>query len=81
MTSSSGGRGTANVKIKVPSIENQLSKVPSFKTGESQDRASRALPTARNSAFLIFAFLVHSTSFSTVLFKHNKFIMCDMSSD
>ena len=39
----------------VPSAENPvLSKVLSFKPGGSQSIALHALPTARNSAFLIY---------------------------
>ena len=55
---------TADAEIKVPSAEDpELSKVLSFTPGLGQKIVLRASPTARNYAFLIFAFSFHSTSF------------------
>ena len=60
----------ADAEIKVPSAEiPELSRVLSFKLGVGQNVAFHALPTARNCAFLIFAFSFHSTFLFFSLFS------------
>ena len=57
-------------KVRVTSSKNpKLSKVLSFEPGVGQNIVLHSLPTARKSAFLIFAFSVHLTSFFPILFK------------
>lgn len=59
-------RGTTDDEIEVPSAGNpELSKVPTFETSADQNIATHVSPTARNSASLMSAFLVRSTSFVT----------------
>ena len=55
--------GIAEAQIKFPYAEiPDLSEILSIKPGAGQNLALRALPTARESAALISAMLVHSTS-------------------
>ena len=49
--------------MSVTSENPELPKLPCFKPSVGQEIYFHALPTARNSAFLISAHLVHSTSF------------------
>ena len=59
-------RGAADAEIKNPTAENpKLSKLPSVKPGVGQNTGSHASAAARNSIFLISAFPVLSTSFSS----------------
>jgi len=55
-----GVAGTADAEIEVLSVEDLIS---SFTTAVCQNTTSYALPAARNSAFVIPDFPVHSTSF------------------
>ena len=55
------------------SAENPVvSRVLSLQAEVDQNVTLHAPTTARNSAFLISAFLVHSTSFSPILFQHSE---------
>ena len=65
-------RGTTDIENKASSAENpELLKIPSFKPRIGQNIASHALPTGRNSVFLISTFLAHSTSFKKNLTESN----------
>ena len=56
--------GTTDAEIKVPSKDNlELSKALSLKPGAGPSLDLHAWAAAKNAAFLISAFLVHSTSF------------------
>ena len=60
--------GTADAEIKALSAEHpKLSNVPALKPEVGQNITFHASPTAWNSTFLISAFLVHSTSFFSIL--------------
>ena len=59
-----------DAEIKVSCAEDpELSNVSFLKPDVAQNIALHALLTAGNSAFLISALPVHSTSFSPILFK------------
>ena len=56
--------GTADAEIKMPSKDNlELAKVLSLKPEVGPSLDLHAWAAAKNAAFLISAFLVHSTSF------------------
>ena len=65
--------GTANAEMKLSThAENPgLRNAPSFKSGESQNVASLASPTARSFTFRILPFQVRSSSFSLILSLHD----------
>ena len=52
-----------------------------LKPGVGQNITWQAPYTTKNYAFIVFAFLDHLASFSSVYLEHNNFMMCDMNSE
>ena len=64
-----------DTEVKVLSAEDpELSDVPSFKAGVGQSTALHAWPAARNSAFLVSAFLVHLFNICFLQMSQNKVV-------